>query len=291
MHILLKFSLTLFIGLQLGFVAIGASADEPNKIKVLSSIRPLALLVKDIGKDMVEVESLLTASASPHHYSLKVSDKRKLQNADLVVWVGPQMEGFMQSLVRNKPHLPMNPDGEVGHDHSHHHDELLHLWLSLPDVLSYAEKLTKELIALQPGLKARLQANMAEFKTRLQLVDKQIVSEFSGFDSTKFIAYHDGFDGFVDHNKLSQMAALTDVPEERIGSKSLLRIKEKSRSCLCLMAEEGEKEAAARYSKLLGLPLFLVDSLASSEEVSTYLEFYLAVTKSFSDCFEVGKVK
>ncbi|WNO09217.1 metal ABC transporter substrate-binding protein [Teredinibacter sp. KSP-S5-2] len=291
MHILLKFGLTFWIALQIVFLTADATAEEQGGIKVLASIRPLALLAKDIGQEMVEVESLLPASASPHHYSLKVSDKRKLQNADLVVWVGPQMEGFMESLVRNKPHLPMNLDGEVSHNHSHHHDELLHLWLSLPDVIFFAEKLTKELIILRPEFEASLVTNMAEVKAKFEAMDKRVLDGFGQLSSTKYIAYHDGFDGFVDHNKLEQMAALTDVPEERIGSKSLLKIKESGRNCLCLMAEEGEKEAAARYSKVLGLPLFLVDSLASSDKINTYSEFYWAVSKSFRACFESGKVE
>ncbi|WP_375141910.1 metal ABC transporter solute-binding protein, Zn/Mn family, partial [Klebsiella pneumoniae] len=44
--------------------------------------------------------------ASEHDYSLRPSDVKRLQNADLVVWIGPEMEAFMdkstQSIAANK---------------------------------------------------------------------------------------------------------------------------------------------------------------------------------------------
>ncbi len=38
---------------------------------------------------------LLPDGASEHDYSLRPSDVKRLQNADLVVWIGPEMEAFM----------------------------------------------------------------------------------------------------------------------------------------------------------------------------------------------------
>jgi zinc transport system substrate-binding protein len=49
---------------------------------------------------------LLPDGASEHDYSLRPSDVKRLQNADLVVWIGPEMEAFMdkstQSIAANK---------------------------------------------------------------------------------------------------------------------------------------------------------------------------------------------
>ncbi|MFP1495651.1 metal ABC transporter solute-binding protein, Zn/Mn family [Escherichia coli] len=42
----------------------------------------------------MQTEVLLPDGASEHDYSLRPSDVKRLQNADLVVWVGPEMEAF-----------------------------------------------------------------------------------------------------------------------------------------------------------------------------------------------------
>ncbi|XNM65095.1 metal ABC transporter solute-binding protein, Zn/Mn family [Escherichia coli] len=38
---------------------------------------------------------MLPDGASEHDYSLRPSDAKRLQNADLVVWIRPEMEAFM----------------------------------------------------------------------------------------------------------------------------------------------------------------------------------------------------
>ena len=62
---------------------------------MVTSIKPLALIAQEIAGDKVSVENLLPVKASPHDYPLRVSDIRRLQDADLVLWVGPSLETFL----------------------------------------------------------------------------------------------------------------------------------------------------------------------------------------------------
>ena len=59
-----------------------------------------------IADGVTETQVLLPDGASEHDYSLRPSDVKRLQNADLVVWIGPEMEAFMdkstQSIAANK---------------------------------------------------------------------------------------------------------------------------------------------------------------------------------------------
>lgn len=74
-------------------VATPAQADSP---RIVASILPLHSLVAALAGDTHEVELLVPASASPHGYSMRPSEARRLQQADLVVWVGPELEGFLE---------------------------------------------------------------------------------------------------------------------------------------------------------------------------------------------------
>ncbi len=71
---------------------------------------PLSLRLNPLGSSLLpllmgvtETEVLLPDGASEHDYSLRPSDVKRLQNADLVVWVGPEMEAFMQKPVSKLP--------------------------------------------------------------------------------------------------------------------------------------------------------------------------------------------
>jgi len=67
--------------------------------EIVSSIKPVHLIVREIAKDQLDSSSLLDGSASPHDYSMKVSDAQKLRSADTFVWIGPQMESFLSKAV------------------------------------------------------------------------------------------------------------------------------------------------------------------------------------------------
>ena len=65
-----------------------ASAD----VKVIASIKPVHSLVAAVMKDVGKPELLVEGATSPHTYSLKPSQAKKLQEADLVFWVSHDLE-------------------------------------------------------------------------------------------------------------------------------------------------------------------------------------------------------
>lgn len=108
--------------------------------KVVVTIKPVHSLVSGVMEGIAEPELLLEGAASPHGYSMKPSQVRALSNADLVVWVGPSIEGFMVKPVKSvlkdakvvelmeTPGVKLLPAREGGaweghgHDHGDHDD-------------------------------------------------------------------------------------------------------------------------------------------------------------------------
>src|SRR5690606_35140408 len=85
------------LGGLLLLASLSVFASEPQ---VLASIKPLALIAREITKD---VNTLLPAGGSPHEFSVRVSDMRQIHSAPLVVWVGVGLEGFLQKPLASKP--------------------------------------------------------------------------------------------------------------------------------------------------------------------------------------------
>ena len=69
-------------------------------LTLVASIRPLAFLLNELALPADEVIQLVSNNSSAHHYQLKVSDRRLLQSADLVVWVGPALELFLEKPLK-----------------------------------------------------------------------------------------------------------------------------------------------------------------------------------------------
>jgi zinc transport system substrate-binding protein len=67
-----------------------ASLVKP--ISVVASIKPIHSLVAAVMGDIGMPHLLLEAPSSAHQFTLKPSQVRTLQAADIVFWVGPMME-------------------------------------------------------------------------------------------------------------------------------------------------------------------------------------------------------
>ena len=68
-------------------------ADESPKVVV--SIKPLHSLVSAVMEG-VATPTLLVKKGSPHAYTLRPSEARALASADLVIWIGHEMESFLE---------------------------------------------------------------------------------------------------------------------------------------------------------------------------------------------------
>nr|WP_320412442.1 zinc ABC transporter substrate-binding protein [Candidatus Profftia sp. (ex Adelges kitamiensis)] len=70
------------------------------KATILTSIRPLGFIASAIADGIINTEILLPNGSSPHNYALKPSDIKRLHDADLVIWVGPDMEYFLKKTTQ-----------------------------------------------------------------------------------------------------------------------------------------------------------------------------------------------
>ena len=68
------------------------AAESP---KVVVSIKPIHSLVSAVMEG-VATPTLLVKKGSPHAYTLRPSEARALASADLVVWIGHEMESFLE---------------------------------------------------------------------------------------------------------------------------------------------------------------------------------------------------
>lgn len=97
-------------------------------LDVVTSIKPLQLLTQELIDTDDQLTLLLPAMASPHDYQMRPSDMRKLQQADLFLWIGPQMERFLarplrSALTSEKRLALLDTDGLHLRYGGHHHEE------------------------------------------------------------------------------------------------------------------------------------------------------------------------
>ncbi len=117
------------------FTAFAFSAQA--EINVVTSIKPIHSLVANVMEGVSKPSLIVKGAASPHNYSLKPSQARELENADVVFWFGESLEAFLEkpieTIAKNAKKVELMeahdlikmPFREGGgfDEHDHGHDE------------------------------------------------------------------------------------------------------------------------------------------------------------------------
>ncbi|MBA0216725.1 zinc ABC transporter substrate-binding protein ZnuA [Pectobacterium brasiliense] len=231
---------------------------------VITSIRPLGFIASAIADGVTPTEVLLPDGASPHDYALRPSDVQRLQSAELVIWVGPEMEAFLaKPLAKVSPEkqitlsaLPAIKSGlekEAGHDHEddhdqahddhgkehdhshaahddgddgHHHGEYnMHIWLSPEMTKQAAIAIHAKLLELMPQNKDKLDANLLYFTDKIGQADEKIVKMLAPVQGKGYFVFHDAYGYFEKHYGLSPLGHFTVNPEIQPGAQRLHQIR------------------------------------------------------------------
>lgn len=76
-------------------IALFAATPALAAPNVVATIKPLHSLVAGVMEGVGTPELLIEDAASPHGFSLRPSDAGKLESADLVFWIGEDLETFL----------------------------------------------------------------------------------------------------------------------------------------------------------------------------------------------------
>ena len=66
------------------------------EVKVVTSIKPLHSLASYLMDGVGKPDLIVDGYASPHGFSMKPSHAKMLQNADLIFWIGEDLESFLE---------------------------------------------------------------------------------------------------------------------------------------------------------------------------------------------------
>ena len=278
------------------FLTLAAGNTALAEVRVLTSIKPLQLIAAAVQDGLGTPVVLLPPGASPHHYALRPSDVRNLREADLLYWIGADLESFLPRVLagRSKPsvavqdlagmslrHFGDSHDAhkEEGHDeHEHHEDHEsaeaadehdhdhrpgtldAHLWLLPANARVIAGKMAADLAAVDPANAARYQANAKAFGERLSALDTRLKKRLQGLKGKSYFVFHEAYDYFEAAYGLEHAGVFSIASEVQPGARHVAAMRERLQQAgpTCVF---NEPPVAPRLSKTLtaGLPVTLTE--------------------------------
>lgn len=288
--------LLLFIGLPYQVMA------EEKPLQLMASIKPLQLLVSALIEEGDSVSLLLAPGQSPHDYQLKPSDRIAMNEAQLLVWMGPRLERFLTkpvSLLPAAQRLSLLPEAEgleaAGqhdeHDHHHHGhavDDDPHRWLDPLQAIAMAEQISRQLIELAPERQAQWQANFQAFAQAMHALNQQLQQQFST-QPKPYMVLHDAYGHFEARYGIRRLAALSISPERQPGAKHIWQLKQQiaTGEVACVFREpQYQPKILNNLLAGSGVRTGLLDPLATafSPSKTAFQEFLAGFAKALADC-------
>ena len=84
------------LSIALLFLLFTANTSAIADIKVVTSIKPIHSLASYLMDGVGKPDLIVDGYASPHGFAMKPSHAKMLQNADLIFWVGEDLESFLE---------------------------------------------------------------------------------------------------------------------------------------------------------------------------------------------------
>lgn len=227
------------LALILSIATAPASAERPL---IATSVHPLALIVKEIVGDQADVRTLVPANVSPHHYSMRPSERRHLAEADRVYWLGPELEPFLQGTM-NAGSLAQKARILVDIPQQGANGEDPHVWLAPERALAMANRVRATLGDLEGVDDQAISRNQQHFRQRLTEAEERIRAQLKPVSGTRLFTYHDAFHYFGDHFGLTIAGTLTDNPEQSPSARHIAglqkALEEARRPCIMTEVQIG----------------------------------------------------
>ena len=296
-------------------IVASSSAFAADTFNVVTTVKPLNLIVSELTQGAATSEFVIPAGTSPHDYALRPSDVRKLKQADLVVWVGPELESFLVKTMDSKPeNIALSQQHDIsfryyaedeqehkGHEaeadhesehegHNHNHNGIdPHLWLGPEQAIQAANVITKALIKYDPLHKNTYTANLSTFTTDVQQAVTQLNKQLKPLNNKGYYVFHDGYGYFEQQFKLDNLGHFTVEPDRRPGAKTLLSIRQAltNNEAYCVFSEPQFSPAVVKsVTKGTNVKIGTLDPMATDivEGKGGYVRFLNELGQRFSKC-------
>ena len=233
-------------------------------IKVVASIKPIHSLASYLMDGVAKPDLIVDGYASPHGFAMKPSHAKMLQNADLIFWVGEDLENFLEkplkSIAKKAEKIELmeikglqvlkfrernifDDHDDHGHDdhddhgkkeddhddhdgHEGHHPGEFdpHIWLDPVNAKVILKEMAEHLIENDSKNEATYKSNLKKALNDIDKLTADVKAELN--KSVASIVFHDAYQYFEERFNVNILGAFTVNTDVMPGAEQLKEIRE-----------------------------------------------------------------
>ena len=293
-------------------------------IKVVTTIKPLHSLISSVMEGVGEPSLIIEGTSNPHTFVFKPSHAQMLEEADIVFWIGEDLEAFMEkpldSLADNATKISFmelssieklkfreenifddhddhghddhdgHEDEHEGHDDhdGHNHGEFdAHIWLDPSNAIKMVLEISHELSEADPDNAAKYEQN--ENKTIASI--NNLINEINSFipKDASYVVFHDAYQYFENRFGVASAGALTLNPDVLPGAKQIDAIQDliQDENIKCIFSEpQYNPKIIETLAADMKISTGIMDPLGAfiDQGPEMYQNLILDIANSLKDC-------
>jgi zinc transport system substrate-binding protein len=278
---------TFVLVLVLGTGCAGAESDQ--RPTVVAAFYPLAWAAEQIGGDSIDVVNLTPPGAEPHDVELTPRDVEKIQNADLVLYLGSGFQPALAHAAEGRPgpsldllegqKLMTGADNEPGA-----YDP--HVWLD-PSRFAAMVRLIGAQLHREPAA--------ARLVTKLEALDSELAYGLADCRRHEIVTSHAAFGYLAKRYGLKQLALTGLSPEAEPSPRDLEALVDEVKRTDATtvffetlvsskLADTVAREAGAKTAVLDPLEGLTEDEVAAGEDYFSVMRANLAILRAALQC-------
>ena len=306
----------------LSFLTLFTSANA--EIKVVASIKPIHSLASYLMDGVAKPDLIVDGYASPHGFAMKPSHAKMLQNADIVFWVGEDLENFLEkplnSIATKAEKIELmeikkltklkfrernifgdhddhghdehakkddhdDHDDHDGHEGHHHGEFDPHIWLDPMNAKVILNEMAEHLIENDAKNASKYKSNL---KKALKDIDKLVSNVSSELNqSVASIVFHDAYQYFEKRFDVNILGAFTVNTDVMPGAEQLAEIREiiEHDKVACVFSEpQFNPDIIKAVAKDMNIKTGVVDPLGAT--LNPGKDLYFDLIKNMSNSFK-----
>lgn len=262
-----------------------ADKQEESKIKVYVTFDGMREFVSAVGKDKVEISTIIPDGTEPHDFEPKAQDLAGLSSAQVFVYNGLGMEAWADDAIKaadNKDLITVeaskgadaikNTEPEEIEEHGQYDP---HLWLSLKGAEIEVKNIKDALVEADPSNKDFYEKNCNDYISQLESLYNEYNEKFQSVDKKSFVTGHAAFaylcrDFGLEQNSVEDVFAEGEPSAQQLSE--LVNYCKENKVTTIFAEEMASPEVSQTLADEVGAKVETIYTIESNEDNKTYLE-------------------
>ena len=232
---------------------------------VMTDIAPIQGITAAVMGDLGQPDVLVPQGADAHGYALRPSDAARLNDADVMIWVGAGLTPWLEksvttlggsaavlelldtsgwtprAIAKADDHEDDGHDNHADHDNNDDHDSHddhsdhdthdhgdidPHAWLNPSVAAVWADHIAAALSTADPDNADTYAANARAFGQQLEDLDAKITTALAPYDGTPLIWPHDAYGYFADAFPVASAGSIADASARQPGPAHIAELRD-----------------------------------------------------------------